>query len=78
MQNKPLIESNLSQMFKTEIYNSIYNDINNEDVIQLFGITNKNENVQEEELFVNKINGLIHTIENYLNNSNNINNHNIL
>ena len=28
MQNKPLIESNLSQMFKTEIYNSIYKNYN--------------------------------------------------
>jgi hypothetical protein len=73
MKNKQLIESNLSQMFKIEIYNSIYNDVNNEDVIQLFGIINKNKNIQEEELFVNKINGLIHLIENYLINSNNIN-----
>ena len=74
VKNKQLLESNHSKMFKTEIYNTIYNDINNEDVKQLFGIKSKNQNIQEEEdLFVKKINGLIHIIEHYLNNSGNIN-----
>ena len=70
--------SHYSKMFKSDVYHSLWNDINNEDVFHLFNINNNtNTHNDEDELFMNMVDRIINVIEKCSNCVNNNNNNNI-